>query len=193
MTDTSKKASMLKIAGAAAVLALAPVMMITPASAFGHGGGGGRGGGGMGGMHASGFGGGARPSFSGGSARNSFAAVQPGARTAGVNAMRTANVNGGQWNHGGRWHGRGWRYGAGLVAGAAIGAPYGYYYDDGSYDDAYYDNGDYQVGYGGVYSGTPALAAGAAPDAASCAQIYRSYDPASGTYLGYDGLRHPCP
>ncbi|MGA7941219.1 MAG: BA14K family protein, partial [Bradyrhizobium sp.] len=24
------------------------------------------------------------------------------------------------------------------------------------------------------------------------AQRYRSYDPASGTYLGYDGLRHPC-
>ena len=26
-----------------------------------------------------------------------------------------------------------------------------------------------------------------------CAQRYRSYDPASGTYLGYDGRRHPCP
>lgn len=29
--------------------------------------------------------------------------------------------------------------------------------------------------------------------AAYCAQRYRSYDPASGTYLGYDGMRHPCP
>lgn len=28
---------------------------------------------------------------------------------------------------------------------------------------------------------------------ASCAARYASYDPASGTYLGYDGLRHPCP
>lgn len=28
---------------------------------------------------------------------------------------------------------------------------------------------------------------------AYCAQRYRSYDPASGTYLGYDGIRHPCP
>jgi hypothetical protein len=28
---------------------------------------------------------------------------------------------------------------------------------------------------------------------AYCSQRYRSYDPASGTYLGYDGLRHPCP
>jgi len=26
-----------------------------------------------------------------------------------------------------------------------------------------------------------------------CAQRFKSYDPASGTYLGYDGLRHPCP
>jgi BA14K-like protein len=26
----------------------------------------------------------------------------------------------------------------------------------------------------------------------SCAQRYRSYDPASGTFLGYDGARHTC-
>ena len=26
----------------------------------------------------------------------------------------------------------------------------------------------------------------------SCAGRYRSYDPASGTFLGYDGARHPC-
>jgi hypothetical protein len=32
------------------------------------------------------------------------------------------------------------------------------------------------------------------PDAAAyCAQRYRSYDPNSGTYLGNDGQRHPCP
>jgi len=29
-------------------------------------------------------------------------------------------------------------------------------------------------------------------DVSSCAQRYRSYDPASGTFLGYDGNRHPC-
>jgi len=27
---------------------------------------------------------------------------------------------------------------------------------------------------------------------AYCASKYRSFDPASGTYLGFDGLRHPC-
>jgi hypothetical protein len=26
-----------------------------------------------------------------------------------------------------------------------------------------------------------------------CMQRYRSYDPSSGTYLGNDGQRHPCP
>lgn len=28
---------------------------------------------------------------------------------------------------------------------------------------------------------------------AECAARFRSYDAASGTYLGYDGRRHPCP
>jgi BA14K-like protein len=31
-----------------------------------------------------------------------------------------------------------------------------------------------------------------APNASYCAQRYRSYDPGSGTYMGYDGRRHPC-
>jgi hypothetical protein len=30
------------------------------------------------------------------------------------------------------------------------------------------------------------------PDDGYCAQRYRSYDPASGTYVGYDGRRHSC-
>jgi BA14K-like protein len=29
-------------------------------------------------------------------------------------------------------------------------------------------------------------------DGSSCAQRYRSYDPASGTFLGRDGVRHSC-
>ncbi len=43
---------------------------------------------------------------------------------------------------------------------------------------------------------SPGPVYGAAPggDAvAYCMQRYRSYDPGSGTFLGYDGLRHPCP
>ncbi|WP_043161013.1 BA14K family protein [Bradyrhizobium sp. Ai1a-2] len=69
----------------------------------------------------------------------------------------------------------------------------------------------YRRGYGGGGYGTGAavlggLAAGAiiggaiassqaqaANAQAYCAQRFRSYDPASGTYLGTDGYRHPCP
>ncbi|MFB9269626.1 BA14K family protein [Bradyrhizobium erythrophlei] len=41
--------------------------------------------------------------------------------------------------------------------------------------------------------GGPANAYGAAPagEASACAR-YHSYDPASGTFLGRDGRRHPC-
>jgi len=65
----------------------------------------------------------------------------------------------------------------------------------------YYPNAD--VLYGGAPTPEPRLAS--APPAASeayaaresgiapsCGQRYRSYDPASGTFFGYDGRRHPC-
>jgi hypothetical protein len=39
----------------------------------------------------------------------------------------------------------------------------------------------------------PVYAAPGNDAVAYCMQRFRSYDPASGTYLGYDGLRHPCP
>ncbi|QDL99079.1 BA14K family protein [Rhodopseudomonas palustris] len=45
---------------------------------------------------------------------------------------------------------------------------------------------------GGAIANSQAQARGA--DAhAYCSQRFRSYDPASGTYLGYDGRRHACP
>lgn len=43
--------------------------------------------------------------------------------------------------------------------------------------------------YGGPYYGRP----GYSSAEAYCAQRFRSWDPVSRTYLGYDGLRHPCP
>jgi hypothetical protein len=47
---------------------------------------------------------------------------------------------------------------------------------------------------GAVIGGAIANSQARANDAmAYCSQRYRSYDPASGTYLGYDGNRHPCP
>lgn len=46
---------------------------------------------------------------------------------------------------------------------------------------------------GAIAAGQANAAAAAQQNAAYCAQRFRSYDPASGTYLGTDGYRHPCP
>jgi hypothetical protein len=54
-----------------------------------------------------------------------------------------------------------------------------------------------QAPYGqasGLYNAVPGMVApGSQGAAADCAARFRSYDPASGTYLGFDGRRHPCP
>ncbi len=82
-----------------------------------------------------------------------------------------------------RWR-RGWGVGAGFATGVIVGGaiaspyyyrPYPYYYAPPPY----------------VY-GPPPYAAGDSATA-YCMQRFRSYDPYSGTFLGYDGLRHPCP
>ncbi len=46
---------------------------------------------------------------------------------------------------------------------------------------------------GGAIANSQAQAAPSSNVHAYCAQRFRSYDPASGTYLGYDGRRHACP
>ena len=43
------------------------------------------------------------------------------------------------------------------------------------------------------YSGRSAYVAPGGDGVAYCQQRFRSYDPASGTYLGNDGYRHACP
>jgi hypothetical protein len=98
---------------------------------------------------------------------------------AGFSAL-PSDANAAHWHggwRGGHWHGGGgWGYyGAGVAAGAIIGGLLAsrYYYGPGYY---YYERpevDDDAVGY--------------------CMQRFRSYDPRSGTYLGYDGYRHPCP
>jgi hypothetical protein len=108
----------------------------------------------------------------------------------------------------------------GLAAGAIVGGTiaalrpwygyggYGYGYDYGSsyygynpgYSTSYYPSSydtsgtDYDLGYYGWYPGySTSYSTSGGQDAAYCAQRFRSYDPGSGTYLGYDGQRHPCP
>ena len=69
-----------------------------------------------------------------------------------------------------------------------------YYSGDGHAYNDYYDNGysGYDNGYSS-YEGYPGYVVSSGVDPSYCAQRYQSYDPTSGTYLGYDGLRHPCP
>jgi len=94
---------------------------------------------------------------------------------------------GGGVHGGGGYHGSYHRGGGGALIGGAIASQ----------------------GYGPEYYGSPAdynddgASAGPPPvhdDAVACTQTYRSYDPTyrsydlpSGTYLGNDGQRHPCP
>jgi BA14K-like protein len=92
---------------------------------------------------------------------------------------------------------------AGIAAGVAVGSALafgGYGYDPYYYGNSYaydVDSGYYDPGYAVAYDQpTVAVEESVAPvgiDPSYCAQRYRSYDPASGTYLGFDGLRHPCP
>jgi hypothetical protein len=50
------------------------------------------------------------------------------------------------------------------------------------------------IAAGAIIGGAVAASQARANDAvAYCSQRFRSYDPRSGTYLGYDGYRHPCP
>jgi hypothetical protein len=98
-----------------------------------------------------------------------------------------------QWRRG-----FGWGLGAGLVTGAIIGGAlaspyYGPYYGAPVYaapPPVYYGPPAYGPP---AYGGPPAGAPTAGDPVAYCMQRYRSFDPASGTYLGFDGLRHPCP
>lgn len=198
----------LKVLSAVAALALVlPMAAPVESQAAGRGGFGGGGGmrAGGGGMHIGGGGGGFRAGAMGGGARFAaspgFArpsvAMAPAARFNGAVAgpRYAGNWNRGNWNHNGNWNG-GWRHrphggfwpgvAAGALVGGAIAGSYAYYGDPYYYNNGYYDDGYYD-------DSTVAVVPGGGDDAAYCAQRYRSYDPASGTYLGYDGQRHPCP
>ena len=192
----------LKVLSAAAAMALVlPIAL--PSASFAQNYGSKASGGG--GAHFSGGGGGFRagPTMGGGARFSGVAPGGGGARFVGgagvVRGPVAGNWNGGvrgpayaggNWNGGYRYrHGGGGGFYPGLVAGAlvggAIGNSYAYYgpgygYAPGYYDDGYYDDSNVAVAPGG-------------DDVASCAQRYRSYDPASQTFLGYDGQRYPCP
>lgn len=185
----------LKILSAAAAVALV-LPFATPSFAQRPGVGGGGGGGAHIGGGGGNFGAGAavRPSgggFAAGAAMRpsggSFVAgATPRQAFGGTRSVATA----GTWHGGTNWSGRHWHHRrGGFWPGFAIGGlgSYAYYGGYGYYDDPYY--------YGSYYD-EPSVAVvqdGGGDSAAYCAQRFKSYDPASGTYLGYDGRRHPCP
>ncbi len=93
----------------------------------------------------------------------------------------------------GHHHGGGGSIGAGIAgfaAGALIGGAIagGPYYRGYGPDYGY----DYAPEYGYGYAPGPVVVERSG-GVAYCEQRYRSYDPSSGTFLGYDGMRHPCP
>jgi hypothetical protein len=107
-----------------------------------------------------------------------------------------------RYQHHGYTHGYGrgggYEVGAGVAAGLAAGAIIGGAMQQ---DQGYYPVESYPAESYPVYSDQapsdedagPQVAAGDADSVAYCQQTYRSYDLTSGTYLGYDGLRHSCP
>jgi hypothetical protein len=97
--------------------------------------------------------------------------------------------------------GWGWGWGPGIglgilggaIIGGAIARPY--------YADPYYGRPYYYRPYYAYprpyYYRAPTYYAPPPPPAYGavdyCLSRFRSYDPRTGTYLGYDGYRHPCP
>ena len=155
------------------------------AIAPGGGGGGFRAGGGGGRSFATGGGSGFRP----GVAAPSMGGRPVPGISGGAVVARGGNYGGARHYGGGYHRHRGGSFWPGVAIGAGIGSAYGYYGSSyyGSSPD-YYDDGYYDEG---VVAASPAPAGD--DSVAYCMQTYKSYDPNSGTYLGYDGQRHPCP
>jgi hypothetical protein len=87
---------------------------------------------------------------------------------------------------------------AGVAAGAIVGgALAGQAYPGYGYQQAYSGYGYQQTDPGWADSGYPyAQSPPAYADGGSvayCESQFQSYNPATGTYLGFDGLQHPCP
>lgn len=179
------------------ILAAGALVASTGAESFARGGGGGfRGGGGFhgGGFHGGGFhGGGFRGGgfHAGGFNRGGFHGAFIGGPRGGFGGHYAAYRGRHFGGYGGRHYGyRGRHYGyrggyydnnwnnwdwIGPIAGLGLGFALSNAY---AYDPGYY-------GYGAAYYDDGAVS--------YCMRRFKSYNPALGTYLGYDGNRHPCP
>ncbi len=96
------------------------------------------------------------------------------------------------WNRGSRLWLRLRRLGLGLGLGLAGGSYYGGGYGYPGYGyGGYYDNGYYAPA--GYYGTETVVEAAPARDDEYCARRFKTYDPATGTYIGKGGVRRSCP
>lgn len=91
------------------------------------------------------------------------------------------------WGPGWGWNRPAWGWGPGWNTGWGPG--WGYYDNTGAWIAGAAATG-LAVGAIAAANSEPVYGSDAV---AYCMQRFRSYDPRTGTYLGYDGLRHPCP
>jgi hypothetical protein len=119
-------------------------------------------------------------------------ALTTGAILASVGPASAQHWRGGGWRGGGWGGGWGWPAAAAAgIVGGAVAAATSPLWAPGYYD---YDPGYAYSPYGYNYGPAPSMAvAPGGGNVAYCESRFRSYDPASGTYLGFDGMRHPCP
>jgi len=111
--------------------------------------------------------------------RAGYGAGAIGVGAAAVGTAAAVAATSPNWDgEGGPYTGAGYNAGGPYYGGRVLGARAAYY---GAYGNNY---GSYAA-YSGGGGDTDAVA--------YCTQRFRSYDPASSTYLGYDGLRHVCP
>jgi BA14K-like protein len=121
-----------------------------------------------------------------------------GLKDAASSSVETVQWRRGGWGRGGGWVGP--AVAGAIIGGAIIGSQgYGYgpgygYGGYGAYDGYAAAPGyAYGPGYGYRRGYVAGPAYGGGDEVAYCQQRFRSYDARSGTYLGYDGMRHPCP
>jgi hypothetical protein len=172
----------------AALFATALAIDAADARRGGGGGGGMRGGGGFSGGGMRGGGGGGRGFASAGAGRGhvSHPISRPG--TGGPGVGNRPGYGGGWGNrpgYGGGWGGYrpGYGWGAAAAAGAVgAGLAYGSGY---GYSDPYYGS------YG--YNSADVSSAGMSDPVAECARRFKTYDPASQTYIRRPGERASCP
>lgn len=120
-----------------------------------------------------------------------LAAAAPLPRATAITPVADTGVEQIQYRRGWRGPGVGAGVAAGIIGGAIIGGAIARSYEPRPY--YYYPRAYYAPPPPVYYAPAPSYAAPYDDEVAYCMRRFRSYDPRTGTYLGFDGYRHPCP